>query len=78
MIPSRKFVFGRKPFGFSLLVDRERSARTVAVRRRVAGGFLPPSAAEQREDREHAAVVVLRVGQAELLEDPLHVALQRP
>ena len=39
--------------------------------------FRPFSVAEQREDCEHAAVVVLAVGQAELLEDRLDVPLDR-
>src|SRR3954470_14790374 len=54
---------------------RAPAAEPPAARRRTAGGY--PSLSEQREDGEDAAVVVLTVGQAKLLEDGLGVALDR-
>src|SRR3954471_12616044 len=51
------------------------AAEPPAACRRTAGGY--PSMAEQREDGEDAAVVVLAVGQEKLLEDGLGVALDR-
>src|SRR4051794_9501568 len=59
----------------SVAATRTRRER---ARRRIGGGY-PPNLlpAEQREDRKDAAVVVLRVRQRELLEDALHVPLDR-
>jgi hypothetical protein len=42
---------------------REEAAKLTSVTRRTAGGFPPPTAAEERQHCRHAAVVVLAVGQ---------------
>src|SRR5207342_135865 len=49
------------------------------INRRLRGGYPPAcrSLPEQREHGEHAPIVVLAVGQPELLEDRLDVPLDR-
>src|SRR5947207_8598891 len=56
---------------------RERKASTGRARDRL--GVHPDfaSAAQELQDREHAPVVGARLGQFELLEDLVHVALDR-